>query len=49
MFVLQRLLPKKLANELKMVSFFLMKRESSHEDEVFSFECFPPKKDAVWK
>ena len=35
---LQRLLPTKLAKELKMVSFFLMKRVSSRKDEVFSFE-----------
>ena len=35
---LQRLLPKKLANELKMVSLFLMKRVSSRKDGVFSFE-----------
>ena len=38
--------PKKLANELKMVSFFLMKRVSSRNDGLFSFEkgMFPSQK-----
>ena len=38
--------PKKLADELKMVSFFLMKRVSSRKDGMFSFGkgMFPSQK-----